>query len=92
MIIAPNRWQATISTNDGLVYWCIYASLGLHRKHPSNHIFFILIFIMIIITTIMTVIISFHQKYKLFISFIIKFCMAKIQMVHAISLRKSASG
>ena len=27
--LAPNRWQAIIWTNDGLVYCCIYESLGL---------------------------------------------------------------
>ena len=27
--LAPNRWQAIILTNDGLVNWRIYASLGL---------------------------------------------------------------
>ena len=26
--LAPNRQQAIIITNDGLVYWGIYASLG----------------------------------------------------------------
>ena len=26
--LAPTRWQPTIWTNDGLVYWLIYASLG----------------------------------------------------------------
>ena len=24
-------WQAIIWTNDGIVYWCIYASLGLNE-------------------------------------------------------------
>ena len=28
---APNRRQAIIWTSDGLVYWCIYASLGLNE-------------------------------------------------------------
>ena len=27
--MAPSRWQAIIWTNDGLVNWRIYASLGL---------------------------------------------------------------
>ena len=27
--LAPNRWQVIILTNDGPVYWSIYASLGL---------------------------------------------------------------
>ena len=29
--LAPNRQQAIIWSNDGLVYWCIYASLGLNE-------------------------------------------------------------
>ena len=29
--LAPNRRQAIIWTNDGLIYWCIYASLGLNE-------------------------------------------------------------
>ena len=28
--LASNRWQATVWTNDGLVHWCIYASLSLN--------------------------------------------------------------
>ena len=27
----PNRRQAIISTNDGLIWWCIYASLGFNE-------------------------------------------------------------
>ena len=27
--LVPNRWQAIVCTNDGLVYWCIYASFSL---------------------------------------------------------------
>ena len=26
--LSPNRWQAIFWTNDGIVYWCIYASHG----------------------------------------------------------------
>ena len=29
--LAPNRWQAIIWTNVGMLYWCIYASLGLNE-------------------------------------------------------------
>ena len=29
--LAPNRRQVIIWTDDGLVYWCIYASLGLNE-------------------------------------------------------------
>ena len=29
--LVPNRWQAIFWTNGGLVYWCIYASLGLNE-------------------------------------------------------------
>ena len=29
--LVPNRQQAIIWTNDGLVYWGIYASLGLNE-------------------------------------------------------------
>ena len=29
--LAPSRWQAIIWTNDGIVYWRIYASLGLNE-------------------------------------------------------------
>ena len=32
--LAPNRRQAIIWTNDGLDYWCIYASLGLNELSP----------------------------------------------------------
>ena len=28
--LAPNRWQAIIWINDGLVYWCIHVSLSLN--------------------------------------------------------------
>ena len=30
--LVPNRWQAIIWTNDGLVQWCIYASHGLKKS------------------------------------------------------------
>ena len=30
-IMVWHRWRAIIWTNDGLVYWCIYASLGLNE-------------------------------------------------------------
>ena len=33
--LAPNRRQAIIWTNDGLVNWCIYVSLGLNEL--SSH-------------------------------------------------------
>ena len=40
-VLAPNRWQAIILTNDGLVYWGIYTSLGLdgltHWKLKQIH-------------------------------------------------------
>ena len=29
--LSPKRWQAIIWTNDGIVYWRIYASLGLNE-------------------------------------------------------------
>ena len=29
--LAPNMWQAIIWTNDGLIYWGIYASLSLNE-------------------------------------------------------------
>ena len=29
--LAPYRWQAIIWTNGGIVYWCIYVSLGLNE-------------------------------------------------------------
>ena len=29
--LAPNRQQAIICPNDGLLYWCIYASISLHE-------------------------------------------------------------
>ena len=29
--LVPNRWKAIIWTKVGLVYWCIYASLGLNE-------------------------------------------------------------
>ena len=32
--LAPNRLQAIISTNDGLVYWCIYIHIT-HRDHSG---------------------------------------------------------
>ena len=35
---APNRWQAIIWTNDGILYLCIYASLGLNEL-TSNQAF-----------------------------------------------------
>ena len=34
--LVPNRWQAIIWTNDGLVYWRIYASLGLNELNERN--------------------------------------------------------
>ena len=34
--LAPARWQAIIWTNDGLVYWCIYASLNLNVLRPEQ--------------------------------------------------------
>ena len=33
----PNRWQAIIWTNDGLVFWRIYASLGLNELKSGSH-------------------------------------------------------
>ena len=41
--LSPNRWQAIISTIDGLDYWCIYASPGLNGlthwilRHNGRH-------------------------------------------------------
>ena len=32
--LAPNRRQAIVCTNDGLVYWRIYATLGLNELSP----------------------------------------------------------
>ena len=29
--LVPSRWHAIIWTNDGIVYWRIYASLGLNE-------------------------------------------------------------
>ena len=34
--LAPNRWQAITWTNDGLVYWHIYASLGLNESNKKK--------------------------------------------------------
>ena len=31
-----NRWQAIIWSNDGLVSWCMYASLGLNKWRLKN--------------------------------------------------------
>ena len=33
--LAPNRWRAIIWTNGDLVYWRIYASLGLNELTES---------------------------------------------------------
>ena len=35
--LAPYRRQAIIWTNDGLVYWCIYASLNLNELRPEQN-------------------------------------------------------
>ena len=29
--LVPNRWQAIIGTNAGMLYWHIYASFGLNE-------------------------------------------------------------
>ena len=34
--LAPNRCQAIIWTNDGIVYWCIYVSLSLNELTRSS--------------------------------------------------------
>ena len=36
--LAPTRWQAIIWTNDGIVYWCIYASLCLNELMLQMHL------------------------------------------------------
>ena len=33
--LAPNRQQTIIWTNDGIVYWGTYASLGLNELNKS---------------------------------------------------------
>ena len=33
--LVPIRWQAIICTNDGLVYWRIYVSLGVDELNPT---------------------------------------------------------
>ena len=36
---ALNRWQVIIWINVGMLYWCIYASLGLNElnnEHPAH--------------------------------------------------------
>ena len=34
--LALLRWQAIIWFNDGLVYWCIYVSLGLNESKQKD--------------------------------------------------------
>ena len=36
--LAPTRRQAIIWTNDGLVWWCIYASLGLNELSSQTNV------------------------------------------------------